>query len=304
MKSKKERNISISVSEGCHCISFFAMASPCEILIEITPENDDKTFVKNIGSIIATEVWRIEDKYSRYNPLSLCSQINNSHGKPVAIDQETFLLLNFAEQCYQLSDGVFDITSGVLRQAWYFNGSDNIPSDQQVHQCMTYIGWPKISYDQHQIVLPQGMELDFGGIGKEYAVDKAIILAKSLTDQSVLINLGGDLCASSPRKNKQAWQVGIEHPSLVNKQTMIVSLYQGALATSGDANRYLLKAGKRYSHILNAQTGWPIEHAPHSITVVAPQCVQAGILASLALMQGSEAEAFLTEQGVKHWAIR
>ena len=85
---------------------------------------------------------------------------------------------------------------------------------------------------------------------------------------------------------------------------MVVSLMQGALATSGDAKRFLLKDNIRYSHILNAKTGWPIVQAPRSITVVAPQCIQAGILATLALMQGEQAEHFLTEQNIKFWAIR
>ncbi|MCJ8321520.1 MAG: FAD:protein FMN transferase [Colwellia sp.] len=291
------------------------MASPCEVLIE----TESEILAEQLGRAVAHEVWRIEDKYSRYSSVSACSKINRSQGKPVVIDQETFLLLNFAEQCYKLSGGVFDITSGVLRNAWRFDGSDNVPTNKQVKSCLAHIGWEKVSYDQYQITLAKGMELDFGGIGKEYAVDKAIIIAKSLTKLPVLVNLGGDLSATSPRKNNQAWQVGIDHPGLVKKHSndklnssadnssvkkVIVSLSQGALATSGDANRFLLKDGKRYSHILNAQTGWPIENAPYSMTVVAPQCIQAGILATLALMKGGDAEKFLMEQDVKHWAIR
>jgi thiamine biosynthesis lipoprotein len=305
--NKDKRKITLTAREDSYCIRFNAMASPCEVLID----TDSITLANTLGRAVANEVWRIEDKYSRYSSSNVCSNINSSHGKPVGIDQETFLLLNFAEQCYQLSHGVFDITSGVLRKAWRFDGSDKLPTTTQVNACLAYIGWQKVTYDQHQITLYKGMELDFGGIGKEYAVDKAIIIVKSITTLPVLVNLGGDLSATSPRQNNQAWQVGIEHPGFFNHRTgkheiktVIVSLLKGALATSGDANRFLLKEGKRYSHILNAQTGWPIENAPHSITVVAPQCIQAGILASLSLMQGSDAETFLTEQGVKHWAIR
>jgi len=302
-----KRKLTLTTREDSYCICFNAMASPCEVLIE----TESETLAEQLGKAVANEVWRIEDKYSRYSSLSACSKINSSQGKPVAIDQETFLLLNFAELCFVLSCGVFDITSGVLRNAWRFDGSDNLPNKNQVNVCMTHIGWRRVVYDQDHITLDEGMELDFGGIGKEYAVDKAIIIAKNFTTRPVLVNLGGDLSATSPRKNNQAWQVGIEHPGLVKKDSnkssdkrLIVSLMKGALATSGDANRFLLKDGKRYSHILNAQTGWPVENTPHSITVVAPQCIQAGILATLALMQGSDAEAFLTEQGVKHWAIR
>jgi len=304
---KNKRKVTLAVREDSYCISFNAMASPCEVLVE----TDSSILANKLGKAVADEVWRIEDKYSRYSSSSACGNINNSQGKPIAIDQETFLLLNFAEQCYQVSNGLFDITSGVLRKVWRFDGSDSLPTKKQVNTCLAYIGWQKVFYDQHHITLDKGMELDFGGIGKEYAVDKAIIIAKKITKLPVLVNLGGDLAATSPRNNNQAWQVGIEHPDFFNKstgkheiKTVIVSLLKGALATSGDANRFLLKEGKRYSHILNAQTGWPIENAPHSITVVAPQCIQAGILATLALMQGSKAEKFLTEQEIKHWAIR
>ena len=76
------------------------------------------------------------------------------------------------------------------------------------------------------------------------------------------------------------------------------------MATSGDARRYLLKDGKRFSHILNPETGYPIENAPRSVTVAAPHCIQAGLLATLALLQGAKAEAFLDDQAVKFWCCR
>jgi len=276
------------------------MASPCEIIIESV----ERALANVIGKQVSEEVWRIEDKYSRYNPNSLCSKINRSNNKPVVIDDETFALLNFADTCHQLSDGVFDITSGVLRKAWRFDCTDNIPSTATVSNILKNVGWQKVKYDNQQITLPAEMEVDFGGIGKEYAVDRAILLIKALTEQPVLVNLGGDLATNSARKNKQPWQVGVEHPVFEENKTMVVSLYKGALATSGDAKRYLLKSGHRYSHILNAKTGWPIENAPRSITVSAPQCIQAGILATLSQMQGSNAEQFLIEQEIKHWSIR
>jgi len=294
------RKILISEQQGGFSIVFNAMASECEIIVETS----DHSLAKSIGQQVSEEIWRIEDKYSRYLSNSLCSQINRSNNKPVDIDDETFALLNFADTCYQLSDEVFDITSGALRKAWCFDGSNNIPAPETVNQVLKNVGWPKVKYNNFQITLPTGMEIDFGGLGKEYAVDRAILLIKALTEQPVLVNLGGDLATNSARKNNQPWQVGIEHPGFEESKIMVVSLYNGALATSGDANRYLLKNGHRYSHILNAKTGWPIESAPRSITVSAPQCIQAGVLATLSQMQGHHAEQFLSEQGIKHWAIR
>jgi thiamine biosynthesis lipoprotein len=282
------------------CIQFFAMASQCEAIIETTK----KSLAKKLAKVISEEVWRIQDKYSRYDPKSVCSKINNSQGKAITIDEETYLLLNFADTCFQLSDGLFDITSGVLRKIWKFDCSNNIPTQTQINTLLPLIGWQKVIFDQDKISLPENMELDLGGIGKEYAVDRCIIIAKQLTDKPVLINLGGDLAVTSARKNNQAWHVGVENPGHAEKKPMIVSLRKGAIATSGDAKRYLLKEGVRYSHILNAKTGSPIENAPRSITVAAPQCIQAGILATLSSMQGKEAEQFLEEQEIKFWAIR
>jgi len=303
MKSGRKTDL-VQRKDG-YSIRFDAMASPCEVLIETS----NQSLALEIGDVVANEVWRIEDKFSRYDINSVCSQINQSEGQSIAIDNETFLLLSFAQQCYQLSDGLFDITSGALRKVWRFDCTDNIPSQKAVRQVMASVGWEKISFDEHQITLPKGMEIDFGGIGKEYAVDKASILVQNKTTSPCLVNLGGDLCATQCQSNGQPWRVGIEHPlasinKFTGKKEMIVSLFQGALATSGDAKKFLLKAGVRYSHILNARTGWPIKQAPRSMTVVAPQCIQAGILATLSLMQGKDAEKFLQDQGVKYWAIR
>ncbi|AAZ24503.1 FAD:protein FMN transferase [Colwellia psychrerythraea] len=304
---KKKRTLKYSNQQDSHSISFNAMASPCEVIVQ----SQNKRLAEQVAQCVSREVWRIEDKYSRYDSKSVCSQINSNAGNRIAIDEETFLLLNFAEQCYQLSDGLFDISSGVLRKVWSFDSlsgeCQHFPSATEVNKLLSFVGWNKVDYDQQSITLPQNMELDFGGIGKEYAVDRSILLAKKITDEPILVNLGGDLAVTGPRLNDQAWQVAIEHPDsdvLGQPQDMIVALNKGALATSGDARRYLIKEGIRYGHVLNATTGWPIINAPRSITTVAPQCIQAGILATLALLQGEHAEHFLTEQDITFWARR
>ena len=305
----RQIDVTLLADDNSHSITFNAMASPCEVLVQ----SGDKKLADKLGSVIANEVWRIEDKYSRYNQSGICHLINSNAGQPTKIDQETFLLLTFAQQCFELSEGLFDITSGVLRKVWHFDGSSNFPSKKQIHKVMQLVGWEKLSFDQYNIQLNSDMEVDFGGIGKEYAVDRCILLAKQLTHTPVLVNLGGDLAVTSARSNNQPWQVAIESPdtdnsltksTLKNGQDIVISLFSGALATSGDARKFLMKKGQRYSHILNAKTGWPITQAPRSITVVAPQCIQAGILATLALLQGKNAEKFLIEQEIKYWSRR
>ncbi|TMM43761.1 FAD:protein FMN transferase [Colwellia ponticola] len=302
-----KRSVKVSQAQDNYRISFNAMASPCEVLIQ----TQDKHVVEQLAQCVSDEVWRIEQKYSRYDSASICSKINTSNGHDIAIDQETYLLLNFAEQCYQLSDGLFDISSGVLRKVWRFDSvsgeCQHFPNAADINKLLDFVDWPSVIYDQHSITLPQHMELDFGGIGKEYAVDRCLLLAKKLTDAPILVNLGGDLAVTGARLNNQAWQVAIENPNREvpgQSQDMIIALSQGALATSGDARRYLIKNGVRYGHVINAKTGWPIVNAPRSITTVAPQCIQAGILATLALLQGEHAEQFLTEQNITFWARR
>jgi len=302
---KQKRAIQCQPREAGFLLSFNAMASPCEVLVDC----ESKEHAQQLGKIAADEAWRIEDKYSRYQQNSVCGQLNLNAGKSCNIDQETYLLLKFSDDCFNMSDGLFDITSGVLRKAWRFDGSDNIPSQAQINTLLPFIGWQNTTLTKHAFLMKKGMEIDFGGLGKEYAVDRALQLINEHTDAPVLINFGGDLAVNKARfisKSKQLtqpWQVGVDHPSF-NKQQVIVSMTTGAVATSGDANRFLLKAGKRFSHILNVKTGWPVENPPSAITVAAPQCIQAGFLSTLALLQGIKAEQFLTEQEIKFWAIR
>lgn len=273
-------------------VGFQAMGGPCELLIDSV----DKNLGREIAALCYLEVKRIETKYSRYRQDNICFSINNAKGKAVQIDDETYRLLSFAEECYRVSGGLFDLSSGVLRRVWHFDGSDKLPSQSAIDTLLPLIGWKKITFNQQIVQLPENMEIDFGGIGKEYAVSRcAELCQKNFSDISVLVNLGGDLQISQPRVGNKPWLVGIEN----SKQ--VIPLLQGALATSGDSKRFLEKEGIRYSHILNPKTGWPVADAPPSVTVIASLCVQAGLLATLALLQGGEAEGFLRAQEVEYW---
>jgi thiamine biosynthesis lipoprotein len=288
--------------KGDHmCARFAAMASPCELLID----NCDQTIAYQLASLAYRETKRIEQKFSRYLSGNLMSQINNSNSRPVGIDEETYRLLVFATTCFELSEGLFDISSGVLRRVWKFDGSDLVPTAAQVAALLPFIGWQKVVYNKDSITLPTGFELDFGGIGKEYAVDAvAKLCTKHQPGLSVLVNFGGDIQVTQPRVNSSSWQIGIEDPNSHKDALKVLTMKTGGLATSGDARRFLLKDGIRYSHILNPTTGYPIIHAARSITVTANHCIQAGLLATLALLQGENAETFLAAQNVKYWCVR
>lgn len=289
---------------ACWVGQFRAMASPCEIHLE----TGSRKHAMSLSTLAMNEALRIEAKFSRYLRDNIVWKINNSAGVAIRVDEETTRLLDFAHQCHELSDGLFDVTSGVLRAAWTFDGSDKVPSAHQINELLPYIGWQKIDWQTPFIKVPPSMQIDFGGIGKEYAVDRTVGLMRESTNVPFLVNFGGDLHASAPPVNSGSWQVGIEAVNQAISGTDIVAttlkLRKGALTTSGDAQRYLLKDGIRYGHVLNPRTGWPAVNAPSSVTVAGNSCVEAGIFSTLAILKGVEAESFLVEQGVTHWCQR
>ncbi len=277
---------------------FHAMASPCELFLEI----EDHDTASLLLEAVVAETLRIEAKFSRYRRDNIVYTINTSNGNPVEVDEETALLLDFADKCYKLSEGLFDITAGVLRRVWDFSPGALPPSAADVEKCLQHIGWDRITWQPPCITLPPGMEIDLGGIGKEYAVDKAALLLGQQIDASFIVNFGGDLFINKPRKNGQPWKIGIDDPQATGRKAVgQLEVSQGGIATSGDARRFILHRGKRYGHILNPRTGLPVEGGPHSVTVTAGTCMEAGMLATFAILHGGDAANFLKAQNVHYW---
>jgi len=284
---------------GDRATHFAAMASPCVVLVDTT---DDETGAA-IGAIVENETARIEAKFSRYRP-SVVTRINETAGQPVEVDAETADLIDYAVSCYELSGGLFDITSGALRRAWTFDGTGSVPTASRLSELLECVGWHRVTWDRPVLTLAPGMEIDFGGIGKEYAVDRAMTLAQTHAAMPTLVNLGGDLRVSGLRRSGGPWRVAIEDVDRAGQATALIELTGGALATSGDTHRHVLRGGVRYGHVLDPRSGWPVAGAPRSVTVHAATCSEAGLLAKLALLRGVEAEAFLEAEGVRAWSVR
>lgn len=278
---------------------FRAMASPCELLIDGGDEHDAHRLVR----LVADEAWRVETTYSRYRDDSVVQRINSANGHAIDVDDETAHLLDFAAHCHAISDGAFDVTAGVLRELWRFDGGHRVPARADVAALLPRIGWDRVDWRRPTLRLPADMQIDFGGIGKEYAVDRALMLARAASDRPMLVNFGGDLAASAPPASG-AWHVGIEAPDDGGRATRTISLERGALATSGDARRYLLRDGVRYGHVLDARTGWPPVNAPRSVTVAADTCTEAGVLATLGVLAGADAERLLAGEARGWWCDR
>ncbi len=281
------------------------MASPCEIRLAGVALVDAEPLAH---SAIA-EVRRIEAKYSRYRNDSVLSTINAAAGMAgdgVRVDDETARLLDFAANLFTMSEGLFDCTSGVLRRAWDFKVA-RLPDLATLDALLPLVGWQHVAWNGQQISLPRsGMELDFGGFGKEYAVDRAATLLEAGGIRHGLINLGGDVRAIGPQIDGGAWQIGIRDPRETpsgddneNRCFATLPLMQGAIATSGDYERFIEVDGKRYCHILNPKTGWPVAHW-RSVSVVGGVCVLAGALATIAMLSGADAEDFLSSENVSY----
>jgi thiamine biosynthesis lipoprotein len=275
------------------------MASPCEVLLVGVTEAQAVRSVQQV----ADEAWRVEMTFSRYRDDNLICRINSANGRTVTVDAELAGLLDYSATLFALSDGAFDITSGVLRRAWTFDGSDHVPDKSEIKALRPLIGWDKVEWKKPELTLKPGMEIDLGGIGKEYAVDRCAdqLLAEGI--RGGLVNFGGDIRVLGPQHDGTAWQIGVE--KVTPRDTLpVVQLKSGAVATSGDARRYVIRNGRRYGHILDPRTGYPVDGAPRSVTVIDQTCTQAGLLATLAMLQGVRAERFLPTQGVRHHVMR
>jgi thiamine biosynthesis lipoprotein len=276
--------------------AFNAMGSPCEIQIFAKNMND----AKRAASLAIGDVNRLEAKYSRYRTTSFLSAINRValNGGIIEVDEETASLLHYADTCHKQSDGLFDITSGVLRKAWNFKVG-LLPEPDRIEQLLANIGWDKVRWQPPQLTFPAGMEIDLGGVVKEYAVDRAAALCRQAGINSGVINLGGDIKIIGPRPDSDPWRVGIRHPRNKDGLLETMLLYEGALASSGDYERCIVIEGRRYGHVMNPLTGWPVNYMA-AVSVVGEFCVVAGSASTIAMLKEEQGPVWLQELGLPH----
>lgn len=277
---------------------FRAMGGPNELQIYAS----DATSANSIADIAIAEVARIEAKYSRYRADSMLSRINQAAGiGATTVDAETAALLDYADACYEQSAGLFDISSGGLRRVWNFSEA-RVPAAERISEVLTHVGWQKIAWHHPVLSLPAGMEIDFGGIGKEYAADRVASVCVEHGVQHGFVNLGGDIRIFGPHPDGTPWSIGIAHPRRADRVLASIVIPRGAIATSGDYERFFEIDGKRFCHILNPLTGFPVQGL-QAVTVIAPLCTVAGSLCTIAMLKGDEGIEFLTEQEMPWMAV-
>ena len=277
------------------------MGSPCAISFYCTCSEQFNAIVE----LCISRINQLENQYSRFKPDSLLSKINNSAGSNQSfhLDNELWALLAYADTAHTISDGLFDITSGVLRKVWDFK-QKKIPQLGDIAKTLKLVGWSKITLNQNEFSLPlQGMEIDLGGIVKEYAADVLVGLAIENGVKHGLVDLGGDIAIVGPHPNHLPWQVAISHPQNPSKAIATIPLMSGGLASSGDYQRFIIIDDEKYCHILNPTTGWPVMGFA-AVSVWAPQCVVAGTLATTAMLKGEiEGAKWLDEIGCQYLTV-
>lgn len=281
-------------------LAFQAMACECEVRIAGLPEPD----ALRLAASAADEVRRIEAHWSRYRADSIVSAINAAagSGRVVELDDETAGIIDFGARLHAASGGRFDLTSGVLRRAWDFRAR-RVPAPAEIDALLPLVGWDRVQWDGRRIALPRaGMEIDLGGLGKEYATDRTATLLQAAGVRHALVNLGGDVRVLGARPDGRPWAIGIRHPRESGALLGSVMLRDAALATSGDYERGFDAGGRRLHHLLDARTGWPAE-GWQSVSVLAPACVAAGALATAAMLMGDAALDFLRAEGAAWVAV-
>jgi thiamine biosynthesis lipoprotein len=273
-----------------------AMGSPCELQLFAGPDES-----RTAAEAAMLEVERLEQLYSRYRQDSLLSEINRTAqtGGSIKVDAETGLLLDYADTCFRQSGGLFDVCSGILRRGWDFK-TGMIPTKEELGQLLPFVGWDKIKWRSPMLRFPiPGMELDLGGVVKEYAVDRVAALLVERGIGSGIVNLGGDLRVLGPRPGGEPWRVGIRHHRIHEGIASLVEMRRGALATSGDYERCIVIDGVHYGHILNPKTGWPVRELA-AVSVIADLCLVAGSAATIAMLEDARGLQWLNQLGLPH----
>ncbi|HEY7113390.1 MAG TPA: FAD:protein FMN transferase [Thermoanaerobaculia bacterium] len=242
---------------------------------------------ERIARAVEDEARRIEVKFSRYRETSIVSEINRNAGRtPVAVDEETDDLVRIALELSDLTGGRFDPTVGALRRAWDFK-AERVPTAAEIDALLPLVDASAVSRRERTIFLRrEGMEIDLGGVGKEYAVDRAARLLREEGVRSAVVSFSGDVRTIGSRGDGRPWKVGVVDPRCRDRCRFAVRpLSDAGVATSGDYERGFAKDGVRYHHILDARTGWPARGLA-SVTVVAATAFRAGCYATASFLLG------------------
>jgi len=237
---------------------------------------EDETELQQAMAAAFEEALRLDRMLSNYRPESEWSRVNRQAAAgPVKVSDELFSLLDYCAQVHRASEGTFDISVGPLMRVWgFFRGSGRLPPLAELSQAREKVGFANVVLDRAARTvrfLKPGVELDPGGIGKGYAVDRMIERLKAHGIKSAMISAGASsIYGLGAPPGDTGWTVKIRHPRRYTQTVAEVKLKDGSLSTSGDYEKFFEAGGKIYSHIMDPRTGYPAAGVL-SVSVMAPR---------------------------------
>ena len=253
----------------------------------------DTTILRSATEAAAEEARRLEQAMSNYVPTSEWSDINNDGSAgPVKISAEMFDLIADCVNYSKASEGAFDITVGPLMQVWgFYKGSGHLPHRAEVRTALARIGYQNIVLDKanHTVQFRKpGMNIDPGGIGKGYAVDRMIDILKEYGVKSALISAArSSIYALGTPPGEDGWKAQIRDPKDPNKVAAEVILRDQSMSTSGNYEKFFVAEGKLYSHIMDPRTGFPSQ-GMIQVSVITPRCIDSEAWTKPVYIQGRQ----------------
>jgi thiamine biosynthesis lipoprotein len=253
---------------------------------------DSLSAERYIDTMIA-EVSRIEFLISDWKPASQVSQVNAAAGShPVKVDREVFELTRRGLEFSRITNGGFDVSFAAMDRIWKFDGSmEEMPTPEAVKKSVEKVGYKNIILDSVNstifLKLP-GMKIGFGALGEGYAADRCrdMMLARGI--KAGIVNGSGDMATWGTQPDGKPWNIGITNPKKRDELFAVVPLKEGAVTTSGSYEKYVVFDGKRYSHIINPSTGYPVTGLT-SVTVFGPSAEKANGFSTSLMVLGQKA---------------
>ena len=274
-----------SVENGFHKLTFRAMSTECRVHFHGVPASDARDFQRDVVAWVGN----FEARYSRFIPDSLIGRINAAAGEHwVEVDAETDRLFSFCQELIFFTRGAFDPTALPLIKLWNWKQQPPvIPDGEAINAARELVGWNKVQRRPGGIFLPRrGMCIDLGGIGKEYAVDCVVGMAIQRGIPNVLVDFGQDVRVRGAAPDKAFWWIGLDDATRPGNCWAGVAVTDHAVATSGDYLRNFQMYGRRYGHIIDPRTGYPVHSECRAVSVIAPSCTIAGLLSTTVFILG------------------
>ncbi|MFQ5901462.1 MAG: FAD:protein FMN transferase [Thermodesulfobacteriota bacterium] len=259
--------------------------------VEIIVSASDEAAVNAAIDTAVMEIKSIEGEMSEWGAGSTVSIINEKAGKgPVKVSDRLFNVISTAQKISDMSGGAFDISWAAMRGLWNFtNGKEHIPLPDKVQERLKLVNYRDIILDKtgKTIFLKrEGMAMGLGGIAKGYAVDMAMQALVNHGFKNAIIKAGGDIRVQGTKEGRP-WKVSIKHPRDKNKLLGRLSLSNISISTSGDYERFFIKDGIRYHHIMDPKTGYPAQGC-QSVTILAPDTMTSDLLSTTVFVLGPE----------------